>query len=116
MNIRMFSITVAAVFIFALGVLALADRLPLFVLVAYAVMSLITFIIYWLDKRAAKSNTRRIPENTLHLLALVCGWPGGLVAQQWLRHKTLKVPFRYVLWATVLLNAGVLAWFVSANW
>jgi uncharacterized membrane protein YsdA (DUF1294 family) len=116
MKIRTFSIALATVFMAALGALVLADRLPLFVIVTYAAMSLVTFIAYWLDKRAAVSNARRTPENTLHLLALACGWPGGLVAQQWLRHKTLKVPFRYVLWATVLLNAGVLVWFISANW
>jgi len=35
------------------------------------------------------------------------GWPGALVAQQKLRHKTKKQPFRTVFWATVVMNCGV---------
>jgi uncharacterized membrane protein YsdA (DUF1294 family) len=37
-------------------------------------------------------------------LALAGGWPGALLAQQVLRHKSTKREFRQVFWATVLLN------------
>ncbi len=70
----------------------------------YAGMSVVTFIAYAMDKSAAKRGDWRTPERTLHLLALAGGWPGALCAQQLLRHKSSKAPFRYVFWATVFVN------------
>ena len=68
------------------------------------VMSVITFIVYAVDKNAARRNTRRVPEKNLHLLALLGGWPGALLAQQMLRHKSVKQKFRLVFWTTVCGN------------
>jgi uncharacterized membrane protein YsdA (DUF1294 family) len=67
-------------------------------------MSLLCFGVYALDKTAARRNRRRVPENTLHLLDLLCGWPGGLLAQGWLRHKSSKRSFQIAFWFCVLLN------------
>ena len=33
-----------------------------------------------------------------------CGWPGALLAQQVLRHKTSKTSFIAVFWLTILVN------------
>lgn len=73
---------------------------------AYASMSLLTLIVYAIDKSAAKAGRWRTKESTLHLLALAGGWPGALLAQQWLRHKSAKREFRVVFWATVVLNVA----------
>jgi len=78
----------------------------------YLIASIVTFVAYRIDKAAAQANTRRTPELTLHLLALVGGWPGALVAQHLLNHKTRKVPFQVVFWMCVALNSAVLA----ASW
>lgn len=67
-------------------------------------VSLITFCAYALDKRAARRGAWRTSESTLHLLALFGGWPGALLAQRWVRHKTRKVAFLRVFWITVVLN------------
>ena len=75
----------------------------------YCIISVITFGIYAIDKYAAKRNTRRTPEKTLHLLALLGGWPGALLAQQLLRHKTIKQEFRVVFWGTVIANLAVVS-------
>ena len=69
-------------------------------------MSLFTFIVYAIDKAAARAQRRRTPESTLHLLALAGGWPGALLAQKWLRHKSVKQPFRTVFWLTMVLNVA----------
>ncbi|UXH76382.1 DUF1294 domain-containing protein [Roseateles amylovorans] len=70
----------------------------------YMAMSLATFIVYGLDKRAARLGHWRVKESTLHGLALLCGWPGALLAQQLLRHKSAKPRFRRVFWLSVSLN------------
>jgi uncharacterized membrane protein YsdA (DUF1294 family)/cold shock CspA family protein len=77
---------------------------PLVIAAIYVVASLITFRVYASDKLAAQRNAQRTPENTLHFLALAGGWPGALLAQQILHHKSKKPEFRIVFWATVILN------------
>ena len=96
---------------FALVVLAgwQAGWIPGAVALAYAVMSVLTFSLYALDKAAAQGGGRRTPESSLHLLALTGGWPGALIAQQRLRHKTRKQPFGTIFWATVVVNIAALA-------
>lgn len=76
-------------------------------LLAYLGLSVIAFLVYCFDKSAAVSGRWRTPEQTLHLLSLAGGWPGALVAQQVLRHKTSKQSFVYAFWFTVLLNVGL---------
>ena len=92
-----------------------ANRLPIMVIVIYAGASLIAFVAYALDKAAARAGRWRTQESTLHLLALLGGWPGALLAQRQFRHKTAKTSFRVVFWATVLLNCGALGWLTTAS-
>ena len=74
----------------------------------YLLASVVCFVVYAIDKSAARAGRRRISEATLLLLGVVGGWPGAIVAQQTLRHKTRKASFRRAFWATVLLHvAGV---------
>ncbi|MCB1645720.1 MAG: DUF1294 domain-containing protein [Pseudomonadales bacterium] len=83
---------------------------PLLVGAVFGIFSSITYLYYAIDKRAAIKGTWRVPENTLHFLALCCGWPGALLAQDNLRHKTRKVSFRLVFVITALVNASAIAW------
>lgn len=78
----------------------------------YAIASVAAFVAYAVDKRAARSGAWRTPESTLHLLALLGGWPGALLAQTVLRHKTQKSSFRAVFWVTVIMNCAALAAYV----
>jgi len=89
--------------------------LPLPVLVAYSVASAIAFVVYAFDKSAAKNDRRRTAENTLHLFALIGGWPGALIAQKVLRHKSKKESFLFIFWTTVILNCGVLGWLFTPS-
>jgi len=70
----------------------------------YMAMSLATFIVYALDKRAARLGQWRVKEITLHGLAFLCGWPGALLAQHLLRHKRAKASFRRTFWLSTVLN------------
>jgi uncharacterized membrane protein YsdA (DUF1294 family) len=71
---------------------------------AYGGVSIICFLAYAFDKSAARSGRWRTAESTLLLLGLAGGWPGAILAQQWLRHKSNKLSFRSAFWVTVVLN------------
>lgn len=70
----------------------------------YAVMSLLTFLLYWHDKNRARNEGWRTPEKVLHGVELLGGWPGALLAQQRFRHKTRKLSYQAVFWLIVLLH------------
>jgi uncharacterized membrane protein YsdA (DUF1294 family)/cold shock CspA family protein len=102
----------------AFAVLAAAawrHALPLAVVAIYVAASLGTFVAYWWDKAAAQRDAWRTPENTLHVFALLGGWPGALLAQDLFCHKTSKAAFQATFWCTVLLNCGGLAWWLHAS-
>ncbi|MBV6823027.1 DUF1294 domain-containing protein [Pseudomonas sp. PD9R] len=73
-------------------------------LAAYGIVSVLAFFLYWSDKRKARADDWRTPENVLHALEFAGGWPGALLAQQVFRHKTRKVSFQLVFWLIVLLH------------
>ncbi|AOE84289.1 DUF1294 domain-containing protein [Pseudomonas sp. TCU-HL1] len=81
-------------------------------LVSYSAMSLVCFVAYWRDKRLAVAGERRIPEARLHLLELLGGWPGGLLAQRLIRHKNRKVAYQVKFWLIVAAHLGVLGYWV----
>lgn len=107
--------------LFALGFLAFVavmtviGRLPPIVPAIYVVVSIMAFLAYGFDKSAARRNAWRTQESTLHLFALLGGWPGALAAQRLLRHKSAKTSFQVVFWASVALNCGALGWLLSAS-
>ncbi len=108
-NRRLYPV-LAGVFLLLLAGAVILAAVPAAILTLYLVLSVFTFAIYALDKAAARQGGRRTPERTLHLLSLAGGWPGALVAQHRLRHKSKKRPFRAVFVATVVLNCAGLAW------
>lgn len=106
-------VIVAIVFCLLLIVFYLAGRLPLGVMGVYVAASVIAFGMYGYDKFSAKVGRWRTPEKTLLTLGLIGGWPGALLAQEWIRHKSSKVSFQVVFWITVAINCAVLAWIVT---
>lgn len=86
---------------------------PLWPSLIYVGASLITFLVYAADKRAARSYGQRVSENTLLFLGFIGGWPGAIIAQQTLRHKTMKQPFRRRHWSTVVWNVAIFMFLVS---
>ncbi|MFT4029403.1 MAG: cold shock and DUF1294 domain-containing protein [Protaetiibacter sp.] len=92
---------------------ALIRPIPYWVWILYLGMSLATFVAYALDKRAAATHGWRLSESSLLALGLACGWPGAIVAQQVVRHKTVKMSFQVVFWVTVVVNVVA---FVVFSW
>lgn len=93
-----------------LGVSYYLGYTPLVLSATFAVSSTVAYWLYAKDKAAAKSGAWRVPENNLHIVALLFGWPGALFAQKRLRHKTKKQSFRARFWFTVVVNISVVGW------
>lgn len=74
-------------------------------------LSLATFAVYAWDKSRAQQSGGRTPEATLHLLEFLGGWPGALLAQQMLRHKSAKQSFQVTFWIIVAVHQ-----FVALDW
>lgn len=101
-------VAVVGIFLVILLGSVLAGELPPIVFALYFVASGVTFFAYALDKSAAQKNQWRTKESTLHLCGLAGGWPGALIAQKVLRHKSKKQPFQTIFRATAVLNCSVL--------
>ena len=89
-------------------------NVPLWAIVLYPAMSVATFFLYLLDKRAALAGTWRVRETTLLVAGLLGGWPGGAIAQQVLRHKNRKWEFQAFFWCLSVLNVAIfilLVWY-----
>lgn len=92
-----------------------AGHMPVEVLYLYLGVSAFTFLVYAKDKWAARKDRWRTKEKTLHLLALIGGWPGAMIAQQVFRHKSRKDAFRFTFWLTVVFNCGAFAWLFTTE-
>lgn len=104
-SVKEYNIFVAIAFSIFLLASYVAGKLTLELPLVYLVLSVISFVVYHLDKRAAKRDgASRTSEQTLLLLGLFGGWPGAIIAQQVLRHKSSKKSFRRLFWFTVILN------------
>lgn len=68
------------------------------------IMSLITFILYGVDKRKAQKNKWRIKEATLLLLSFLFGSIGGLIGMYGLRHKTKHWYFVFVNYLSFIIH------------
>lgn len=98
----------AAIFLAFVAGSTLSGKLHFLVLIAYLMASCGAYLVYFLDKVAALKGKQRTPESRLHLLSLIGGWPGAMLAQRNLRHKTQKRSFQATYWITVALNSGAL--------
>ena len=88
------------------AVLATQFRVSPWFALAYVVLSAACLMAYAFDKSAAVAGRWRSSERSLLVFGLLGGWPGGLLAQQLLRHKSSKASFREAFWGTVVLNVG----------
>jgi uncharacterized membrane protein YsdA (DUF1294 family) len=77
--------------------------------IGYALaVNLLAYAAMVFDKARAENNSRRVSESTLLSLAIIGGSIGTVIAQQTIRHKTRKEPFRSQLAGIILLQILVL--------
>jgi uncharacterized membrane protein YsdA (DUF1294 family)/cold shock CspA family protein len=82
-------------------------HVPIWIAWIYVVLSVFCYIVYSVDKTAATNRTWRVSENALLAWGLVGGWPGAIIAQRLLRHKTRKASFIAAFWGSVMLNVAL---------
>ncbi|WP_067520828.1 DUF1294 domain-containing protein [Endozoicomonas ascidiicola] len=97
-------------FLIAVGLPIYRNEYPIEVAYWIGALSLISFYYYGRDKSKAQSNQWRVNEDKLHLLSILGGWPGAIIAQKKFRHKTAKKSFQRVFWTSVVINCGIIAW------
>ncbi len=108
--------TLGLLALFAATLAWLAKFVPDWAMLTISGMSLLALIFYVSDKAAAQRNRWRTPESTLHMIALLGGWPGALLAQGLFNHKSRKRSFQRVFWLTVAVNIlGVIALFTLTD-
>ncbi|MCJ8337223.1 MAG: DUF1294 domain-containing protein [Pseudomonadales bacterium] len=80
------------------------QQIPEVIGLIYLCVSVLTYVLYGIDKSAAKKGQWRIKEASLQICSLLGGWPGAVIAQVMLRHKSRKLRFQIVFWLTLAVN------------
>ena len=92
-------------FLLLYGLMSLVWHISPWLLAFYLAVSLMTCGVHGLDKWAARVGGKRMPEPVFHLLSLLGGWPGTLIAQQLVPYKPKQAQFRRLFWGTVAINS-----------
>ena len=74
------------------------------VLIYYVLINVAAFLMYKSDKRRARNELWRIPENVLLTVAALGGAVGSLAAMKMFHHKTRKPKFRFGVPAMLILH------------
>jgi uncharacterized membrane protein YsdA (DUF1294 family) len=82
------------------------------VVVWIAALGTATFLMYGLDKLQARRSGLRVPENILHLLALIGGAIGGWAGMLAFRHKTRHPLFYVVLGLGTIVDLALLRYLI----
>lgn len=76
-------------------------------------ISIVTFVVYGIDKVKARSHARRIPESTLLSLAAAGGGVGALAGIWLWRHKTRHKSFTIGVPAIIFAQVAVVLWIMA---
>lgn len=83
-------------------------------LIIYVVLvNVVAFLLYGFDKWQARKGKRRISEKTLLALAILGGSAGAYVGMYLFHHKTKKVKFYLGIPMIILLQVGILIYFLQ---
>jgi uncharacterized membrane protein YsdA (DUF1294 family)/cold shock CspA family protein len=98
-----------------LVIAAIAGRLPMLLAATYGIASVVAFAMYGVDKSAARNDRWRTPEQSLHFIGLLGGWPGALLAQDVFRHKSRKLAFQVAFWICIIANLAIVGWLLKTG-
>lgn len=72
------------------------------------VITIVTFLVYGIDKWKAKQGSWRISEATLLILAVIGGSIGALLGMRVWHHKTMHKKFKYGLPLILLVQIALI--------
>ena len=82
-------------------------------LIYLAVINVVTFFMYGIDKWKAKRSKWRITEATLLLMAVIGGSFGAWLGMQVWHHKTLHKKFRYGIPAIIIIQLTLIGFLLE---
>jgi len=82
------------------------------VLLYLLAVNLLTYIVFWWDKRRATKGERRVSERELLLWTFAGGSIGAGLAMRKFRHKSRKLRFRISYWTIVALQVALVWWLI----
>ena len=85
------------------------------ILIYLAAITVVTFIVYGIDKWKAQHKRWRIPESVLLGLAALGGSVGAWLGMQVWHHKTQHKKFKYGVPAIFVAQVALAVWWLSAN-
>ena len=84
-------------------------------LIWLAVINLVTFAVYGIDKAKAKRGAWHVPEKTLFLLPLLGGSLGALLGMRVFRHKTKHWYFVWGIPLILLAQIALAVWLTAGG-
>jgi uncharacterized membrane protein YsdA (DUF1294 family) len=105
-----FALWLPVAFLAFLAIGGVMRHLPAALPISYGIFSLASAACYARDKGKAERGEWRTPESFLHVLDLLGGWPGGLLAQRVFRHKTRKLSFQMIFWICTVAHQAAWGW------
>lgn len=88
------------------------NNLPVFQIAALylAIINVVTFFMFGVDKLKAKKSMWRIRETALLGLAILGGSIGAWLGMKVWHHKTLHKKFKYGIPAIIILQLALIGW------
>ena len=83
------------------------------ILIYLAVITVVTFLVYGIDKWKAQHKRWRIPESVLLGLAAIGGSVGAWLGMKVWRHKTQHKKFQYGVPAILAAQVAVVVWWLK---
>ena len=90
-------------------------NLPRIVLIYLAVINVVTFFMYGIDKWKAKKSKWRIRETALLGLAVLGGSIGAWLGMKVWHHKTQHKKFKYGVPAIIIVQLALIVYFIISK-
>ena len=82
----------------------------------FTAISILSFLLFGLDKQKAKQNKRRISEFVLLLLSFLGGSVGSLLGMLIVRHKIAKTSFKIKFGLIFLVQILIILYYLKSNY
>ena len=94
-----------------------------YLLLYLLIINLVSFMMFYIDKRKAIKDKWRIKESSLHLVSFAGGVYGSITAMFLFHHKNRKIKFCLITALALLLNIFILVriimyvvWLILSNY